>query len=78
MTGIVALIVMPLILFMIFVAPIWLILSYRSKRMVNQGLSEEEATRLKQLAERAEQLSQRVAVLEKLLDQDSPEWRDKV
>ncbi|WP_017446175.1 envelope stress response membrane protein PspB [Gayadomonas joobiniege] len=78
MTAIIALIVTPLVLFMIFVAPIWLILSYRSKRLVEQGLSEEEAAQLKQLAGRAEHLSQRVAVLEKLLDLESPDWREKL
>ena len=35
--GIIAMLVMPLVIFMIFVAPIWLILHYRSKKQVNQG-----------------------------------------
>ena len=39
---IVALILAPLIIFLIFVAPIWLILHYRSKKQVSQGLSAEE------------------------------------
>ena len=38
--GTVALILAPLIIFLIFVAPIWLILHYRSKKQVNQGLTE--------------------------------------
>lgn len=38
---IVALILAPLIIFLIFVAPIWLILHYRSKKQVSQGLSAE-------------------------------------
>ena len=33
--GIIAMLVMPLVIFMIFVAPIWLILHYRSKKQVN-------------------------------------------
>ena len=39
--GTVALILAPLIIFLIFVAPIWLILHYRSKKQVNQGLTAE-------------------------------------
>ncbi|MFT6690310.1 MAG: phage shock protein B, partial [Colwellia sp.] len=32
-------IVAPVIIFMIIVAPIWLVLHYRSKKQVSQGLS---------------------------------------
>ncbi len=77
MTAIVALIVTPIILFMLFVAPIWLILSYRSKRQVKQGLSDEEKTQVMQLANQAEQLAERVKTLEKILDAESPSWREK-
>ena len=38
--------VAPFILFMIFVAPLWLILHYRSKKQVSQGLSEHEHRQL--------------------------------
>ena len=54
--GIMALITAPLVLFLIFVAPIWLILHYRSKKQVSQGLSAEEYAELKALAEKAEVL----------------------
>ena len=47
---IVALILAPLIIFLIFVAPIWLILHYRSKKQVSQGLSAEEQVALQELA----------------------------
>ena len=36
----------PIIIFLIIVAPIWLILHYRSKRQVSQGLTEEEYSQL--------------------------------
>jgi len=76
--GVLAIIVAPIILFMIFVAPIWLILHYRSKKQVNQGLSDEEYIRLQDLANKAEQMSDRIRTLEAILDSDSPQWRDKV
>ncbi|EKE76279.1 envelope stress response membrane protein PspB [Gallaecimonas xiamenensis] len=67
----------PLIIFMIFVAPIWLILHYRSKRQVGQGLSEDERAQLVQLSQQAEKMADRIATLERLLDEDSPQWRNK-
>ena len=36
----------PIIIFMVIVAPIWLVLHYRSKRQVSQGLTEEEFSQL--------------------------------
>ncbi|RUP82580.1 envelope stress response membrane protein PspB [Alteromonas sp. KS69] len=73
--GIIAMLVMPLVIFMIFVAPIWLILHYRSKKQVNQGLSVEEQASLQSLAEQAEKMSDRIQTLEAILDSEAPEWR---
>ncbi|MCF1426940.1 MAG: envelope stress response membrane protein PspB [Shewanella sp.] len=67
----------PIILFMIFVAPIWLILHYRSKRQVSQGLTDEEFEQLNQLVHQAEKMNQRIATLESILDSESPEWRNR-
>lgn len=75
--GIVALIIAPLIIFMIFVAPIWLILHYRSKKQVSQGLSPEDYKSLKELAVRAEKMSDRIETLESILDSEAPEWRNR-
>lgn len=69
--------VAPLIVFLIFVAPLWLLLHYRSKRKVAHGLSNEELEQLKMLAERAESVQQRVKTLEKILDVESPNWRNE-
>jgi phage shock protein B len=76
--GILGIVVAPIILFTIFVAPIWLILHYRSKKQVNQGLSDEEYNGLQELANKAEQMSDRIRTLEAILDSDSPQWRDMV
>ena len=43
----------PIILFVLVVAPIWIILHYRSKRQMNQGLNEEERESLALLADQA-------------------------
>lgn len=68
----------PIIIFMIFVAPLWLILHYRSKKQVSQGLSEHEHRQLIELANRAEKMSDRIRSLEKILDEEAPQWRSKV
>ncbi|MCM0147228.1 envelope stress response membrane protein PspB [Photobacterium galatheae] len=67
----------PLIVFLVFVAPLWLILHYRSKRHIAQGLSGEEASKLQSLVERADQMQQRIITLEKILDAEAPHWRQQ-
>lgn len=67
----------PIILFMVIVAPIWLVLHYRSKRQVNQGLTEEEFSLLNELVDKADKMTQRVSTLESILDAESPEWRQR-
>ncbi|GAL18651.1 phage shock protein B [Vibrio maritimus] len=44
----------PLIVFLIFVAPLWLFLHYRSKRKSENGLSEQDFQKLQTLSQRAE------------------------
>lgn len=71
------LIAAPVILFMLFVAPIWVIMHYRSQRKINQGLSESEIAQLQQLARQAEHMHQRIKTLEAILDADAPQWRSR-
>jgi phage shock protein B len=75
--GIIAMLVMPLVIFMIFVAPIWLILHYRSKKQVNQGLTAEERASLEALAGQAEKMTERIQTLEAILDNEAPQWRNR-
>jgi len=67
----------PIIIFMVIVAPIWLILHYRSKRQVSQGLSEEEYIQLSELSELADKMADRIKTLEAILDAETPDWRNK-
>lgn len=71
-------IMVPFILFMIFVAPLWLILHYKSKKQVSQGLSEHEHRQLIELSTKAEKMAERVQTLESILDAEAPQWRSKV
>ena len=67
----------PVIIFMVIVAPIWLILHYKSKRQVSQGLSEEEYVQLSELSEMADKMADRIKTLEAILDAETPDWRNK-
>ena len=66
-----------MMLFMIFVAPVWLIMHYRSKRQVGQGLSETEIRSLQNLSEKAEIMADRIETLESILDAEAPDWRNR-
>ena len=68
----------PMILFMLFVAPTWLILHYRGKRQINKGLSENDFKDLQMLADKAAKMSERINTLETILDSEAPQWRHKV
>lgn len=71
-------VIAPLMVFMIFIAPLWLILHYRSKKQVSQGLSEYEHRQLIELSNKAEKMAERVQTLESILDAEAPQWRSKV
>ena len=68
----------PVIIFMVIVAPIWLVLHYRSKGQVSQGLSEEEYIQLSDLSETADKMADRIKTLEAILDAEPPDWRSKL
>ncbi|APU73570.1 envelope stress response membrane protein PspB [Vibrio parahaemolyticus] len=71
------LLVGPVIVFLIFVAPLWLFLHYRSKRKTDSALSSQDLERLQVLSEKAEAMQSRVDTLERILDAESPTWRRK-
>lgn len=74
---VVALLATPLIIFMVLVAPMWLVLHYRSKRQISQGLSQQEREELEHLAQQAQKMSVRIHTLEQILDSESPNWRNR-
>ncbi|PTB87396.1 envelope stress response membrane protein PspB [Pseudidiomarina aestuarii] len=68
----------PLIIFMIFVAPIWIIMHYRAQRKINQGLNQDEVAQLQELARQGERMRERIHTLEAILDAESPKWRERI
>ncbi|GAA3526729.1 envelope stress response membrane protein PspB [Zobellella aerophila] len=67
--------VAPLNIFLFLVVPIWLVLHYRSKRRLGEGLDESARQRLEQALTEADRLAQRIETLERLLDAEVPGWR---
>ena len=68
----------PAILFLIVVAPIWIVMHYRSKRHANAALTEDERLELERLANAAIGMRERIETLESILDAETPEWRGRV
>lgn len=74
MGGLLMVLAVPLTIFVIFVAPIWLWLHYNRRRQ-GQNLSQQDAQRLAQLNEDAGRMQSRIRALESILDAEHPNWR---
>ena len=68
-------IMVPSIVFMVFVAPAWVWLHYRSKGKSQSALSDTERADLEALMHKAELMLERIDTLESILDAQTPEWR---
>ncbi|WP_343551912.1 envelope stress response membrane protein PspB [Pantoea sp.] len=64
----------PLTIFVLFVAPIWLWLHYSNKRN-GTDLSSSDLQRLQQITQDARRMRERVEALEAILDAEHPNWR---
>lgn len=68
-------IAIPLTIFLLFVAPLWLWLHY-SKRSSGSQLSSGERQKLAQLTDEARQMQERIQSLEQILDTEHTGWRN--
>jgi phage shock protein B len=76
--SILGILITPIILFMIFVAPIWVILHYRHRNRAVQGLDATEQSKIDKLQQLAVKMEERVITLESILDSENPDWRNKL
>lgn len=67
----------PLMIFVIFILPLWLVLHYRSKNQIGDSMESADYERLDALMQRAQQMEHRVRVLENILDDELPQWRKR-
>jgi len=70
-------IMIPIIVFTVVVAPIWLVLHYRSKRRAETSLAAEDREEVEALCEQVERMAQRIETLETILDAKAPRWREQ-
>ncbi len=67
----------PLILFLVLVAPIWIIAHYLTSWRTAKTLSSEDETLLAELWANANKTEQRIRNLERILDAEVAEWRER-
>jgi len=67
----------PLVVFLVIVAPIWLILHYATRNSASKRLSTKDESLLEDLHESARRMEERIQSLERILDADTPEWRSE-
>ncbi len=77
MDGYVVAFFVPTVIFMTIVAPIWILMHYRSKQKLSSALSEQERAELEDLRIAAERMLDRIDTLEAILDTQTPEWRKR-
>jgi phage shock protein B len=66
---------MVMVVFMVVVAPLWLILHYRTLNKKTAGLSVAEHEQLERLTQIAKQMAERMETLERILDEQDTDWR---
>ena len=67
----------PMVLFMVIVAPTWIVMHYRSINRSSRSLNEEDREALDQMLATVDTLSERIVSLESILDSDHPQWRQQ-
>ncbi len=67
----------PLILFMVIIAPLWIIFHYTTRWRASKTISGEDEKLLGDLWQSVERMESRMANLERILDAESPDWRQE-
>lgn len=65
----------PLIVFTVIVAPIWLILHYATRNSASKRLTSKDEAMMEELHASTRRMEERIHNLERILDADTPEWR---
>ncbi len=67
----------PAIIFLVIVAPVWIVFHYLTKWRIAKTLSADDERMLSDLWHSASQMEDRIRQLEKILDAEAPGWRSK-
>ena len=65
------------IIFLVIVAPIWLILHYATRNSATRKISSKDEALLEELHQSARKMEDRIHTLERILDADNPNWRSR-
>jgi phage shock protein B len=76
MSGMVVIFV-PLVVFLVIVAPLWLVLHYWSKNKEKKGLSPQDQDVIEEVSQTIEVLCERINNLEAILDDKHNGWRNQ-
>lgn len=79
MDGVAAILFVPIVVFLVIVAPIWIVVHYRYRAKIgnHEGLSDNDRAELDEMIEVANKMAARIETLESILDVESPGWREK-
>jgi phage shock protein B len=77
MDGMVVAFFVPTVIFLTFVAPVWIFMHYRSKQRAQGSLSQAEREEMQLLEQKADRMIQRIETLEAILDSETPGWRKR-
>ena len=66
------------LIFLVVVAPIWIVAHYLTRWRRSRKLSAEDERSLGELYEAARHMEARMAALERVLDAEAPGWRTRV
>ena len=77
MDGMVVAFFVPTVIFLTFVAPVWIFMHYRSKQRAQGSLSDAERDEMELLKRKADRMIERVETLEAILDAQTPDWRKR-
>jgi len=78
MDGMALALMVPTIIFLTIVAPIWIFMHYRSKQRAQSALSDDERAELETLSAQASRMLDRIETLEAILDSETPGWRQRM
>ncbi len=66
-----------IILMTTVVAPTWIVFHYITKMKEAKGMTPEDETMIGQIWESANRMEERIHTLERILDTEHPQWRQK-
>lgn len=64
-------------LLLVIVVPIWLLLHYATRNSASRRLDSKDEALLEDLNENARRMEDRIRTLERILDADNPDWRNR-